>query len=224
MQRDSLEGKSCLVSGSGNVAQFAVQKLLQVGAKVVTMSDSEGTIYDPSGFTEEKLAEVMALKNEWRGRLKEYAETHGVRFMASQTPWSIPADAAFPCATQNEIDEASAAQLLQNGCRLVAEGANMPATLQAAHLFIRKGILYAPSKAANAGGVATSGLEMSQNSMRTTWSFAEVDSRLQHIMQAIHTAAYEAAADYGMPGNYVAGANIAAFIKVAEAMLEQGLV
>jgi glutamate dehydrogenase (NADP+) len=224
VQQDSLEGKTCLVSGSGNVAQFAVQKLLQVGAKVVTMSDSEGTVYDPDGFTEEKLADVMALKNQRRGRIKEYAERYGLQFMAGQTPWSIPADAAFPCATQNEIDEADAAQLLQNGCRLVAEGANMPSTLQAAHLFIRKGILYAPSKAANAGGVATSGLEMSQNSMRTTWSFAEVDSRLQNIMQAIHSAAYAAAADYGMPGNYVAGANIAAFRKVADAMLEQGLV
>lgn len=224
VQQDSLEGKTCLVSGAGNVAQFAVQKLLQVGAKVVTMSDSEGFVYDPAGFTPEKLTAVMALKNEQRGRIKEYAAAYDLRFVAGQTPWSIPADAAFPCATQNEIDEASAATLLQNGCRLVAEGANMPSTLQAAHLFIRNGILYAPSKAANAGGVATSSLEMSQNSMRTAWSFAEVDSRLQRIMQAIHSSAYAAATDYGMPGNYVAGANIAAFVKVADAMVEQGLV
>lgn len=224
VQRDSLEGKTCLVSGSGNVAQFAVQKLLQVGAKVVTMSDSEGFVYDPAGFTEEKLAFVMALKNKQRGRIKEYATTYGARFVAGQTPWSLPADAAFPCATQNEIDEASAAQLLQNGCRLVAEGANMPATPQAAHLFQKAGIRYAPSKAANAGGVATSGLEMSQNAMRTVWSFTEVDSRLRTLMQAIHASADQAAAEYGMPGNYVAGANIAAFVKVADAMVEQGLV
>ncbi len=224
VQQDSLEGKTCLVSGSGNVAQFAVQKLLQVGAKVVTMSDSEGFVYDPAGFTEEKLAFVMELKNKWRGRIKEYAETYGVRFVAGQTPWSIPAAAAFPCATQNEIDEARAVQLLNNGCRLVSEGANMPSTPQAAHLFQKAGIRYAPSKAANAGGVATSGLEMSQNSMRVSWSFAEVDSRLQSIMQAIHEAAYQAAADYGMPGNYVVGANIAAFVKVADAIVEQGLV
>lgn len=196
VQRDSLEGKTCLVSGSGNVAQFAVQKLLQVGAKVVTMSDSEGFVYDPAGFTEEKLAFIMELKNERRGRIKEYATSYGVRFVAGQAPWSLPADAAFPCATQNETDEASAAQLLQNGCRLVAEGANIPSTPQAVHLFQKAGIRYAPSKAANAGGVATSGLEMSQNAMRTAWSFTEVDNRLRTLMQAIHASADQAAADW----------------------------
>ncbi len=221
---DSLEGKVCLVSGAGNVAQYAVQKLLQSGAKVITMSDSDGVVHDPNGFTAEKLAEVMALKNERRGRLREYAEAHNLCFAVGKNPWAIPADAAFPCASQNELDEGDAARLLENGCQLVAEGANMPSTPAAAHLFQKRKILFAPGKAANAGGVATSGLEMSQNSMRTSWSFAEVDEQLRQIMQAIHAAAHEAAADYGMAGDYVAGANIAGFVKVADAMLEQGLV
>lgn len=221
---ETLEDKICLVSGAGNAAQYTVQKLLQVGAKVVTVSDSNGFIYDPAGFTEEKLAYLMELKNVKRGRLQAYAEAFGAQYHGDQKPWSVPCAAAFPCATQNELDEADAATLLRNGCQLVAEGANMPSTPAAAHLFIRKGILYAPGKAANAGGVATSGLEMSQNSIRTSWSFEEVDRRLQVIMHAIHDAAYQAAADYGMPGNYVAGANIAGFVKVADAMLEQGLV
>jgi len=224
VQQDSLEGKTCIVSGSGNVAQFAVQKLLEVGAKTVTMSDSEGFVYDPDGFTEEKLAHLMELKNTRRGRIKAYADEYKLCFVAGQTPWSVPANAAFPCATQNEIDEASATTLLRNDCRLVAEGANMPLTPAAAHLFQKAGIYYAPSKAANAGGVATSGLEMSQNAIRTTWPFSEVDERLQNIIKAIHTAAYEASLEYDMPGNYVAGANIAGFVKVADAMLEQGLV
>lgn len=223
-RNDSLAGKTCVVSGAGNVAQYAVQKLLQVGAKVVTMSDSDGFVHDPDGFDEEKLAYVVELKNMQRGRIQAYAERYGVDYRAGQGPWSIPCDAAFPCATQNELNESDAARLLQNGCQVVAEGANMPATSAAVHLFLQQGILYAPGKAANAGGVATSGLEMSQNSMRTTWSFAEVDSRLQAIMQEIHSAAYEAAAEYGMPGNYVVGANIAGFVKVADAMVEQGLV
>lgn len=223
-RQETLAGKVCLVSGSGNAAQYTVQKLLQIGAKVVTISDSNGFVYDPQGFDEEKLAFVMELKNVQRGRLQAYADRYGVHYHAGQKPWAIPCDAAFPCATQNELDESDATRLLSNGCQLVAEGANMPATPQAAHLFIKRGILYAPGKAANAGGVATSGLEMSQNAIRTTWSFAEVDQRLQAIMHAIHKAAYEAAADYGMPGNYVAGANIAGFVKVADAMLEQGLV
>lgn len=221
---ETLEDKICLVSGAGNAAQYTVQKLLQVGAKVVTVSDSNGFIYDPAGFTEEKLAYLMELKNVKRGRLQAYAEAFGAQYHGDQKPWGVPCAAAFPCATQNELDEADAATLLRNGCQLVAEGANMPSTPAAAHLFIRKGILYAPGKAANAGGVATSGLEMSQNSIRTSWSFEEVDRRLQVIMHAIHDAAYQAAADYGMPGNYVAGANIAGFVKVADAMLEQGLV
>lgn len=221
---ETLEDKICLVSGAGNAAQYTVQKLLQVGAKVVTVSDSSGFIYDPAGFTEEKLAYLMELKNVKRGHLQAYAKAFGAQYHGDQKPWGVPCAAAFPCATQNELDEADAATLLRNGCQLVAEGANMPSTPAAAHLFIRKGILYAPGKAANAGGVATSGLEMSQNSLRTSWSFAEVDRRLQAIMHAIHNAAYQAAADYGLPGNYVAGANIAGFVKVADAMLEQGLV
>lgn len=223
-RQETLAGKVCVVSGSGNAAQFTVQKLIQIGAKVVTISDSSGFIYDPQGFDEEKLAFIMELKNVQRGRLQAYADRYGVAYSAGQKPWVIPCDAAFPCATQNELDESDATRLLSNGCQLVAEGANMPATPQAAHLFIKRGILYAPGKAANAGGVATSGLEMSQNAIRTTWSFDEVDRRLQAIMHAIHKAAYEAAADYGMAGNYVAGANIAGFVKVADAMIEQGLV
>ncbi|MBX3011340.1 MAG: NADP-specific glutamate dehydrogenase [Caldilineaceae bacterium] len=223
-RQETLEGKICTVSGSGNAAQYTVEKLLQIGAKVVTMSDSNGFIYDPQGFTPEKLAYVMELKNVKRGRIQTYAEKFGVEYKAGQKPWVVPCVAAFPCATQNELDENDAVTLLRNGCQLVAEGANMPSTPEAAHLFIRKGILYAPGKAANAGGVATSGLEMSQNAIRTSWSFAEVDRRLQAIMHAIHQAAYEAATEYGMPGNYVAGANIAGFVKVADAMLEQGLV
>ena len=225
VRQASLTGKTCLLSGSGNVTQFAAQKLLQVGAKVVTMSDSDGFVYDPAGFDEAKLAFVMELKNVRRGRMAEYAQAYPqARYVAGQTPWSIPADVALPCATQNELDEASAAQLLRNGCQLVAEGANMPATPQAMHLFVQHGILYAPSKATNAGGVATSGLEMSQNSMRVSWSFAEVDARLKTIMQAIHEAAYKSSVDYGVAGNYVAGANIAGFVKVADAMLDQGWV
>ncbi len=225
VRQDSLAGKTCLLSGSGNVTQFAVQKLLQVGAKVVTMSDSNGFVYDPDGFDEEKLAFVMELKNVQRGRIEAYVKAYPrARYMAGQTPWAIPGDVALPCATQNELDETSAAQLLRNGCQLVAEGANMPSTPQAMHLFVKQDILYAPSKATNAGGVATSGLEMSQNSMRTSWSFDEVDTRLKTIMQAIHEAAYKASVDYGVAGNYVAGANIAGFIKVADAMLEQGWV
>ncbi len=224
LQRDSLAGKTCVVSGSGNVAQFGVQKLLQVGAKPVTLSDSNGYIHDPDGIDEDKLAYVMELKNERRGRIQEYAERYGVAYYPGEKPWDIPCDAAFPCATQNELCKQSAASLLRNGCRLVAEGANMPTTPQAADLFVKQGILYAPGKAANAGGVATSGLEMSQNSMRVSWTFAEVDERLHYLMQSIHEAAYKASVDYGMPGNYVMGANIAGFVRVADAMMEQGFV
>lgn len=224
VHQDALAGKTCVVSGSGNVAQYGVQKLLQVGAKVVTMSDSDGFIYDPDGLDEEKLAFVLELKNVRRGRIKEYAQRYDVAYFAGKKPWSIPCDAAFPCATQNELDEEDAALLLYNGCRIITEGANMPVTPAAVHCLLKQGILYAPSKAANAGGVATSGLEMSQNSTRLAWSFAEVDHRLKGIMQAIHEAAYKASVDYGAPGNYLVGANIAGFVKVADAMLEQGLV
>jgi glutamate dehydrogenase (NADP+) len=224
VHKESLAGKTCVVSGSGNVAQFGVQKLIEVGAKPVTLSDSDGFIHDPDGIDEDKLAYVIELKNVRRGRIKEYAEQFGVTYYAGKKPWDIPCDAAFPCATQNELCEASAKALLRNGCRLVAEGANMPTTPEAAHLFVEHGILYAPGKAANAGGVATSGLEMTQNSMRVSWSFEEVDRRLRGLMQAIHESAYKASVDYGVRGNYLAGANIAGFTRVADAMVEQGFV
>ncbi len=224
VKRESLAGKTVLLSGSGNVAQYGAQKLLEVGAKVVTLSDSEGFIHDPDGLDEEKLAFVMELKNVRRGRIKEYAKEYGVTFVPGQKPWCIPCDAAFPSATQNELCLEDAKMLVKNGCRLVAEGANMPTTPDAAHLFLGSGVLYAPGKATNAGGVATSGLEMAQNSARVSWSFSEVDYRLQHIMQCIHEEAYRASVDYGMRGNYLAGANIAAFVRVADAMLEQGFV
>ena len=224
MHKDSLAGKVCTVSGSGNVAQYGVQKLLQVGAKPVTLSDSDGFIHDADGIDEDKLAYVMELKNVRRGRIKEYAERYGVPYYPGQKPWGIACDAAFPCATQNELCESSARDLLRNGCRLVAEGANMPTVPEAVHLFVKSGILYAPGKAVNAGGVATSGLEMAQNSQRVSWTFEEVDKRLHCLMQAIHESAYKASIDYGMRGNYVTGANIAGFTRVADAMMEQGFV
>ena len=220
---DQLAGKVCTVSGSGNVAQYTVEKLLQLGAKPVTLSDSDGSIHDPSGFTPEKLAWVMQLKNQRRGRIKEYTEKFGGTFLAGQRPWSVPCDCAFPSATQNEIDGADAKLLLKNGCKLVSEGANMPSTPDAVDAYLSAGILYGPGKAANAGGVATSGLEMSQNSMRLSWSREEVDQRLHRIMINIHENCRATAAEYGAPGNYVLGANIAGFAKVADAMLEQGV-
>jgi len=221
---DSLAGKVCTVSGSGNVAQYTVEKLLQLGAKPVTLSDSDGSIHDPEGFTPEKLAWVMQLKNQRRGRIKEYVEQFGGTFLPGQRPWSVPCDCAFPSATQNEIDGNDAKTLLKNGCKLVSEGANMPSTPEAVDAYLSAGILYGPGKAANAGGVATSGLEMSQNSMRLNWSREEVDQRLRRIMQNIHESCRATAEDYGAPGNYVLGANIAGFTKVADAMLEQGVV
>jgi glutamate dehydrogenase (NADP+) len=224
VHRDSLAGKTCVLSGSGNVAQFGVQKLLQVGAKPITLSDSDGFIHDPDGIDEEKLAFVMDLKNVRRGRIQEYATHYGVTYVPGKKPWCVPCDAAFPSATQNELDVDDAAELLRNGCRLVVEGANMPTLPDAAHLLQEKGALYAPGKAANAGGVATSGLEMSQNSARIRWTFEEVDCRLQRIMQVIHEETYRAAVDYGMRGNYIAGANITGFVRVADAMLDQGFV
>ena len=221
---ESIEGKVCTVSGSGNAAQYTVEKLIQVGGKPVTMSDSNGFIYDKNGINEEKLAWVMDLKNVRRGRIKEYAEKFGAKYLEGQRPWGIECDCAFPCATQNEITGEDARKLLDNGCILVAEAANMPSEPAAIELFLAKKILYGPGKAANAGGVATSGLEMCQNSMRLPWTREEVDSRLHQIMVTIHKNACDTAAEYGAPGNYVVGANIAGFVKVADAMLDQGLV
>jgi glutamate dehydrogenase (NADP+) len=221
---ESLEGKVCTVSGSGNVAQFTVEKLNLLGARVVSLSDSNGSIYDKDGIDEEKLAWVMELKNLHRGRIKEYAEKFGVEYLEGKRPWSIPCDCAFPSATQNEITGKDAETLLNNGCYVVSEGANMPTEPAGIERFLEKNILYGPGKAANAGGVAVSGLEMSQNAMRLSWQREEVDSRLQQIMQSIHNNCFETAQEYGHPGNYVIGANIAGFVKVADAMLYQGLV
>jgi len=221
---ENFEGKVCTVSGSGNAAQYTVAKLNQLGAKPVTLSDSNGTIYDPDGIDDEKLAFVLELKNVRRGRIKEYAQKFGVEYLEDKRPWGIKCDCAFPSATQNEISGEDAKTLLKNGCILVAEGANMPSTPEAIEQFITKKISYAPGKAANAGGVATSGLEMSQNAMMLSWSRQEVDERLHNIMIAIHKQCYEASEEYGQPGNLVMGANIAGFIKVADAMLDQGLV
>ncbi len=221
---ESLQGKVCTVSGSGNAAQYTVEKLNQVGAKPVTMSDSNGFIYDKNGINQEKLARVMDLKNVRRGRIKEYAEKFGVQYFEGQRPWGIECDCAFPSATQNEISGEDAKTLLDNGCYLVCEAANMPSEPAAVDLFLARKILYGPGKAANAGGVATSGLEMCQNSMRLPWTREEVDKRLHHIMVTIHKNAFDTAAEYGHPGNLVVGANIAGFVKVADAMLDQGLV
>ena len=230
-RKDTLEGKLCLVSGSGNVSQYTVEKLLDFGAKPVTFSDSDGVIYDPDGIDREKLAFVMDLKNVRRGRIREYTDQYKKAiFMPTDVKlgynplWNIKADCAFPSATQNEINAKDAQNLIHNGCKLVAEGANMPSTLEATKLFLEAGVLYGPAKAANAGGVATSGLEMSQNSMRITWTREEVDDRLHKIMIAIHKTCYETAEMYGTPGNLVNGANIGGFLKVANAMLDQGLV
>jgi glutamate dehydrogenase (NADP+) len=223
-RRESFEGKICTVSGSGNVAQYAVEKLLDLGAIPVTFSDSNGTLYDKEGITREKLAWVMELKNIKRGRIKEYVDQFGGEFREGERPWSVPCQCAFPCATQNEITGEDAAALLKNGCTVVSEGANMPSTPAAVDLFVESGILYGPGKAANAGGVATSGLEMSQNAMRLNWTREEVDARLNRIMCDIHSACHLTAQEYGKPGNYVLGANIAGFAKVADAMIEQGVV
>ncbi len=221
---EDFKGKVCTVSGSGNVAQYTVEKLNQLGAKAVSLSDSSGTIYDPDGIDAEKLAFVFELKNVRRGRIKEYADKFGVEYRADKRPWDIKCDCAFPSATQNEIDGDDAKTLLKNGCYVIGEGANMPSTPEAIEQFINKKILYGPAKAANAGGVATSGLEMSQNSMRLSWSREEVDQKLNQIMTAIHKQCFDAAEEYGQPGNLLMGANIAGFVKVADAMLDQGLV
>jgi glutamate dehydrogenase (NADP+) len=228
---DTLEGKTCLVSGSGNVAQYTVEKILQLGGKVVTLSDSNGYILDEAGIDAKKLAFIMDLKNSRRGRIKDYtAEFKGALFVpmdpsTDHNPlWGHKAHCAFPSATQNEINGKDAQNLVRNGITVVAEGANMPTTPDGVKVFLDSGILYGPSKAANAGGVATSGLEMAQNSMRLPWSREEVDQRLHMIMKAIHKTCVETAQRFGTPGNYVNGANIGGFLKVADAMMDQGLV
>jgi len=222
---DTIAGKVCTVSGSGNVAQYTVEKINQLGGKCVSLSDSNGTIYDPGGIDAAKLAYVMELKNVRRGRIKEYAEEYPVvQYREGERPWDIKCDCAFPSATQNEINGDDAAKLVHNGCMLVSEGANMPTDPDGVDVFQANKALYGPGKAANAGGVAVSGLEMAQNSQHVTWSREEVDSRLQEIMHAIHQQSFQAAEDYGATGDYVLGANIAGFVKVADAMLDQGLV
>jgi glutamate dehydrogenase (NADP+) len=226
----TLKDKTCVVSGSGNVAQFAAEKLLELGAKVVAMSDSSGAIHDESGITREKLAWLMDLKNNRRGRIREYADHFkGVKYYEAKDGhsadlWKIQCDCAFPCATQNELVGDDAANLLANKCILVAEGANMPSTPEAVDAFREAHILFGPGKAANAGGVSTSGLEMSQNSLRLSWTREEVDQRLHGIMKSIHRSCVDAAESFGKKGDYVVGANIAGFRKVADAMIDQGLV
>jgi glutamate dehydrogenase (NADP+) len=230
-RNETLEGKTCLVSGSGNVAQYTIEKVNQLGGKCVTLSDSSGYIYDPEGIHADKLVYVMDLKNVRRGRIKEYAEKYkGVTYtpvdlgLDHNPLWNYKADCAFPSATQNEINAKDAQNLIDNGVYVVSEGANMPTTPDGVNLFIDAKVLYGPGKAANAGGVAVSGLEMSQNSLRLSWTREEVDERLHGIMKSIHKTCVEAAEAYGTPGNYVNGANIGGFLKVADAMLDQGLV
>ncbi len=222
---ESFEGKKVLVSGSGNVAQYATEKVIQLGGKVLTLSDSNGYIYDPDGINEEKLAFVMHLKNVRRGRIKEYVEKYpSARYYPNERPWGVPADIALPCATQNEIDGKDAQKLIDNGVMCVAEGANMPTTPEGIEIFQKAKILYSPGKASNAGGVAVSGLEMSQNSIRLQWTREEVDAKLQQIMNNIHHSCVEYGTDPDGYVNYVRGANIAGFVKVADAMLAQGVV
>jgi len=223
-QGDSLEGKIATVSGSGNVAQFAVQKLTELGGKAVTLSDSGGSIYDPAGIDAEKLAWVMELKNIRRGRIKEYAEKFGCEYFEGKRPWGVKCDVALPSATENEIDKNDAETLIKNGCRVISEGANMPSTPEAIEVYMEARILYGPGKAANAGGVAVSGLEMTQNSMRLPWSREEVDSRLQEIMKNIHQTCVDHGKESDGYVNYVNGANVGGFVKVADAMLAQGVV
>jgi len=220
---ESIHGKTCLVSGSGNVAQHTIEKINSMGGKVVTASDSGGFIYDPDGIRDEKLEYLMRLKNVERGRIFEYAEKYGCEYYEGKRPWSVPGDAAFPSATQNEIDEDDAHTLLENGIRAIGEGANMPSVKAAADAFVAAKILYAPSKAANAGGVAVSGLEQTQNSQRFSWTRGEVDTKLQSIMRDIHAKCVEYGEENGWV-NYVDGANLAGFVRVADAMLAYGVV
>jgi glutamate dehydrogenase (NADP+) len=231
VQSQTLEGKLCLVSGSGNVAQFTAEKLIDLGAKVVTLSDSSGYIFDEAGIDREKLSFVKRLKNVRRGRISEYKDKYPESVYTPINPgadfnplWNHKADCAFPSATQNEINEKDAQNLVNNSVKVVCEGANMPTTLEGVHIFLNNNILYAPGKAANAGGVSVSGLEMTQNSMRLSWTHEEVDNRLRMIMKSIHKTCLDAAEQYGTPGNYVNGANIAGFLKVVNAMLDQGVV
>ena len=224
-QDDSVYGKTVLVSGSGNVAQYAVENLNRLGGTAVTLSDSGGFIHDPDGIDAEKLAWVMDLKNVRRGRISEYADHFGVEYYEGARPWAVAgADIALPCATQNEIDVEDARHLVDNGIRVVAEGANMPTEPDAIHLLMESGVLFGPGKAANAGGVATSGLEMAQNAGFTVWTREEVDAKLLGIMTEIHRNARETAEEFGVPDNYVVGANIAGFRRVADAMMDQGVV
>ena len=220
----SIEGKTCLVSGSGNVAQYTVEKLIQLGAKVVTMSDSDGYIYDPDGIDREKLDYIMELKNLYRGRIREYAEKYGCKYVAGARPWNEKADIALPSATQNEINGDDAKALVANGVFAVSEGANMPSTPEAIRTFQEAKILYAPGKAANAGGVSVSGLEMTQNSIKLSWSAEEVDEKLKSIMKNIHAACVQYGTEADGYINYVKGANVAGFMKVAKAMMAQGIV
>jgi len=230
-RNQTLEGKVCLVSGSGNVAQYTIEKLIQCGAKVVTLSDSSGYVYDEAGIDRKKLDFIMELKNFRRGRIKEYTEKYpSALYTASDSTldynplWNHKADCAFPSATENEINGKDAQNLVRSGVQLVCEGANMPTTPEGINIYLDNGLLYGPAKAANAGGVSVSGLEMTQNSMRLNWTREEVDQRLQTIMKTIHRTSLDAAARYGTPGNYMNGANIAGFVKVVEAILDQGLV
>jgi glutamate dehydrogenase/leucine dehydrogenase len=220
---DSFKGKTVTISGSGNVAQYSIEKVLDLGGKPVTVSDSSGYIYDPAGIDRDKLEYIMTLKNIKRGRIKEYAEKYGCKYIEGKRPWEVKCDVALPSATQNEINGEEAEMLVKNGCFCVSEGANMPSTPEAIDVYMKNKILYGPGKAANAGGVAVSGLEMSQNSLRLSWTRKEVDERLHKIMQDIH----ETCVKYGTEGkfiNYVKGANIGGFIKIADSMLDQGVV
>ena len=222
---DSFEGKTVAVSGSGNVAQFATEKITELGGKVVTLSDSSGSIYDKDGIDKEKWEFVMELKNVKRGRIKEYADKFGCEYAEGRRPWELGEfDVAMPCATQNEINKKEAETLVKNGCKCVSEGANMPTEPDAVEVFLSNDVLFGPGKAANAGGVATSGLEMSQNSLRLSWTREEVDEKLHQIMINIHSSAYQAAEEVGKTGNYVIGANIAGFKKIADSMIDQGAV
>ncbi|SUC44930.1 NADP-specific glutamate dehydrogenase [Providencia stuartii] len=215
------EGMRVAVSGSGNVAQYTIEKCMELGATVVTASDSNGTVVDEAGFTPEKLARLEEIKNNY-GRVEAYAKEFGLTYLAGQQPWCVPVDIALPCATQNELDTAAAELLIKNGVKAVAEGANMPTTIPATELFLEAGVLFAPGKAANAGGVATSGLEMAQNAARMGWKAEKVDARLHHIMLDIHNHCVEFGGE-GKQTNYVQGANIAGFVKVADAMFAQGI-
>ncbi len=220
---EGLEGKTCVISGAGNVALYCAQKLMQLGAKVITLSDSGGFVLDPAGIDEEKLEWLLDLKTRRRGRLSEYAENYGLEFFPDRKPWRVPCDLAFPCATQNELGAGDALALVENGCKAVSEGANMPTTLEAIKVFRDAEILYGPGKAANAGGVAVSGLEMTQNSIRLTWTAEETEERLRDIMKKIHRQCIQHGAEPSGYMNYVKGANIAGFIKVADAMLAYGV-